>query len=406
MASVARTFGRVISLSLQNETSQWYRQGWNNRISLMANRSITRWMYAFATLSNGTGSHQPAEYSTFAGLSFTLAPRVMAAATRGDTWGGQAGKHTATSQAMVQQSLPIGPGLGYRLVLSQGESEINQANVQYQGAYGRLEADYTRSGYDVSEKGRASLTASGGMVLIGGRPFLSRAIQDSYALIRVPGVANVRGTLSNQEIGATNRNGDLLIPNLLHYYGNRVGINDKDIPLDYDIAATERTIAPPFRDGVVVAFPVRRVSSVAGAAVVEDEGVAQGPGTLHALNVGVVTSCAAGENRPTRPGRRWLPWLSLAAVCAGLLLSGAAFADSRSSLVLVTVRVVDSCRVNATGASHGVDVSMRCTSAARPSVRMEDQSAPLASQGSLTGTKPVSSLSLTRTGDQVLRIDF
>jgi outer membrane usher protein len=272
MATVARTFGQVVSLSLQNETSQWYRQGWNNRVSLMANRTITKWMYAFATLSNSTRSHLPAEYSTFVGLSFTLAPRVMAAATRSDTWGGQSNKHTATSQAMVQQSLPIGSGLGYRLVLSQGQSEVNQANVQYQGAYGRVEADYMRNGYDLSGKGNASLAASGGVVLIGGRPFITRPVQDSYALIRVPGVANVRGTLSNQDIGTTDRNGDLLIPNLLHYYGNRVGINDKDIPLDYDIGATERTIAPPFRGGMVVPFPVRRVLSVAGTAVVEDKG--------------------------------------------------------------------------------------------------------------------------------------
>jgi hypothetical protein len=90
----------------------------------------------------------------------------------------------------------------------------------------------------------------------------------------------------------------------------------------------------------------------------------------------------------------------------GSLLSGAALADSRSSLVFVSVRVVDSCRVNATEDNHGVDVNMRCTSAARPSVRMENQGALLASEGSLTGTKPVSSVSLARTGDQVLRIDF
>jgi len=35
---------------------------------------------------------------------------------------------------------------------------------------------------------------------------------------------------------------------LLHYYGNRIGIDDRDIPLDHDIGATERvyraTISP------------------------------------------------------------------------------------------------------------------------------------------------------------------
>jgi hypothetical protein len=74
---------------------------------------------------------------------------------------------------------------------------------------------------------------------------------------------------------------------------------------------------------------------------------------------------------------------------------------------MVSVHVVDSCQVKAAGASNSVDINMRCTSAARPSVRMENQGALLvASEGALTGTEPVSSVSLTRTGDQVLRIDF
>jgi hypothetical protein len=95
-----------------------------------------------------------------------------------------------------------------------------------------------------------------------------------------------------------------------------------------------------------------------------------------------------------------------ACLLATTLFAGPALADSRSSLVFVSVRVVDSCRVNATEASNSVDVNMRCTSAARPSVRMENQGALLAAEGGLTGSKPVSSISLARSGDQVLRIDF
>jgi len=101
-----------------------------------------------------------------------------------------------------------------------------------------------------------------------------------------------------------------------------------------------------------------------------------------------------------------LRWLSLATLGAGLWLSGTALADSRSSLVFVSVRVIDSCRVNAIEAGNGVDVNMHCTSAARPSVRMESQGTVLVSEGSLSGTSPVSSVSLARSGDQILRIDF
>jgi outer membrane usher protein len=64
---------------------------------------------------------------------------------------------------------------------------------------------------------------------------------------------------------------------MLHYYGNRIGIDDKDIPLDHDIGATERIIAPPTRGGAIVTFPVRRVQSVSGTVVVDDQGATKLP---------------------------------------------------------------------------------------------------------------------------------
>jgi len=270
-ASVARNVGKIASLSLQYEATEWRNAGWNNRITLAANRTLTRWMYAFTTLSNIYTRDRPTEYDLFAGLSFMPADRVAAGATRTDHWGGQSG-HGGTTQATLQQSLPLGPGVGYRLVAAQGENAINEANAQYQGAYGRLEADYQHQGLGAEDRGHATVTATGGLVLIGGRAYLSRPLQDSYALIRVPGVPGVHGLVSNQPVGTTDSKGDLLVPSMLHYYGNRVEIDDRDIPLDHDIGATEKTIAPPSRGGAIVIFPVQRVLSVAGTVVIDDRG--------------------------------------------------------------------------------------------------------------------------------------
>jgi outer membrane usher protein len=276
LASISRNLGKVASVSLQYEATEWRDAGWNNRITLAANRSITRWMYAFATVSNIYTRAWPVEYDMFVGLSFVPADRVTAGATRSDHWGGQSG-HGGTTQATLQQSLPLGQGVGYRLVAAQGENAINEANAQYQGAYGRIEADYQHQGYDTENRGTATLTATGGLVLIGGRGYLTRSVQDSYALIRVPGVPGVHGLVSNQVVGTTDSKGDLLIPTMLHYYGNRIGIDDKDIPLDHDIGATERIIAPPTRGGAIVTFPVRRVQSVSGTVVVDDQGATKLP---------------------------------------------------------------------------------------------------------------------------------
>jgi outer membrane usher protein len=272
LASIARNINKVASLSVQYEAIEWRDSGWNNRITLAANRTITRWMYAFATVGSVLSRAWPAEYDMFLGLSFVPAERTTASATRSDHWGGPSA-HGGTSQATLQQSLPLGPGIGYRLVAAQGQNAVNEATAQYQGAYGRIEADYQRQGYSAKDRGHATLTATGGLVLIGGSAYLTRPLQDSYALIRVPGVPGVHGTMSNQVVGTTDSKGNLLVPSMLHYYGNRIGIDDKDIPLDHDIGSTERIIAPPTRGGAIVSFPVRRVLSVSGTVVIDDQGL-------------------------------------------------------------------------------------------------------------------------------------
>ncbi len=211
------------------------------------------------------------EYRTFVGLSYSVAERTTAAASRTDHWGGQSGRGE-NAQASVQHSLPVGSGYGYRVTVAQGDNTLNDAVAQYQGSLGRVEAEYQRQGFDAGERGHASVTATGGLVVMGGRAFLTRPIQDSFAMIRVPGVAGVHGLMSNQVVGTTDAKGDLLIPSLLSYYGNRIGIDDKDIPLDHEIGSTELTIAPPYRGGAIVSFPVRRVLAVAGTVIVEDHG--------------------------------------------------------------------------------------------------------------------------------------
>jgi outer membrane usher protein len=145
--------------------------------------------------------------------------------------------------------------------------------VQYQGPYGRYEANYSR----IDGHNETLLNTAGGLAFIGGDFFVTRPVQDSFAVIQVPGIAGVRGYSSNQDVGHTNFQGNLFVPNLLPYYGNRLGISDKDVPLNYTIAATEKLVAPPFRGGAVVSFPIDRVQRITGKVVLEDHGAAVTP---------------------------------------------------------------------------------------------------------------------------------
>lgn len=166
--------------------------------------------------------------------------------------------------AEIQRPMPVGTGWGYRLQSATGPDDTSgHASVQYQNDFGRYEV-----GIDPEHPGQATLSAAGAVVYQSGKIAPTRPVALSFALIRVPGVEGVRVYLSNQLVGRTDDRGDLLVPNLLPYYGNRIRIDDRDVPMTHDIQVIEKTIAPPPRGGALVIFPAREVRAAVGTVVV------------------------------------------------------------------------------------------------------------------------------------------
>jgi outer membrane usher protein len=271
-STVALTLASIAMVSLQYDAADWRDRRWLHRLMLLANRNLTGRLHAFVTLGCSLSDPVAPAYDTFAGLAYFVGERTTASATRSDRF--SEGGHAGTSHLDLQRSLPIGPGYGYRLVAEQGTSAVEEATGQWQGTHGRLEADYRHEGLRADQPGHATLTAAGGLVFIHRDFFFTRPVQDSYALIHVPGVPGVQGTLSNQVVGTTNAKGNLLVPNLLPYYGNRLGIDDKDIPLDFVIDATEMIVAPPYRGGAIASFPIHFVQRLTGTLTIGQDGIA------------------------------------------------------------------------------------------------------------------------------------
>lgn len=204
------------------------------------------------------GSQRFGEY--FAGLSFHLGRSTTANA------GIRQVDDRQELSVDVQRPLPVGTGYGYRLsARSTADEERDGTSVlQYQTSFGRYEASID----PLADDRDVSLSAAGGLIYQRGALFFSRPVQESFALVRVPGVPNVRVYASNQQVGRTDRNGNLLVPNLLPYYGNPLRINDQDIPLTYDVQDVEKVVAPPSRGGAYVEFPVSAVRTITGSVVV------------------------------------------------------------------------------------------------------------------------------------------
>ncbi len=212
-------------------------------------------------------------------LSWAFGQTTAASATYATSSAG------AVAAVDVQRTLPSGPGVGYRVHAENGAQPAASALLQVQGDHGLLSASYARSG-----PGQAgSVTAAGGLVLINSALFATRPVQDSFALIQVPGVSGVPATLNNQEIGRTDSSGNLLIPALLPYAANRLGIRVRSLSLAYKVGETEQVVAAPRRGGAVARFEVRRMHAVTGEIALVLPGGAQAPaqfGELSLINDG------------------------------------------------------------------------------------------------------------------------
>ncbi|HYG67739.1 MAG TPA: fimbria/pilus outer membrane usher protein, partial [Anaeromyxobacteraceae bacterium] len=186
--------------------------------------------------------------SAFANVTVTVAPRTSA------TTGASVVDERLGATAAVQRDLPAGTGVGYRLNgFAVQEAWNGSATLQAQSGFGRYELVVDRSDGGTTS-GRAS--ASGAVIGIGRKAFFSRPVTNGYALVRVPGVDGVRAFRENREVGRTDGDGDLLVTDLLAHYANHLSISDKDIPQDFDVRETKKTMAVPRRGGTLAVFDV------------------------------------------------------------------------------------------------------------------------------------------------------
>ena len=197
-------------------------------------------------------------YEVFAGLIFTLGKNHFGSINYQSQ-----GSDKALS-ASLEKNPPRGPGLGYKFTIqAQGNDNWEpggQAYVQYNGPYGIYAANYRRTSgtnsYDVN--------MSGSVAFIDKSFYLARPVNDSFSLVTVGDLADVRVYYSNEEVAVTNAKGKAVVPGLISYLDNKLSIEASDIPVNYEIAELERYVAPPYRSGSVVAFGITKIQSFEG----------------------------------------------------------------------------------------------------------------------------------------------
>ena len=190
------------------------------------------------------------EGKTIIGANFTRALDERTSASFGTT--SQPGSRQA--QLEVQRNLPAGNGLGYRLLAGAGDTTRAEAALSAQSDIGTYSVEAARS---QGQSGfRAS--ASGGVAVLGGDVFLSRRINESFAVVQVADYPNVRIYADNQLVARTGAAGTALLPQMRPYQENAIRIEQADLPLDAQVDAVKVDAVPYFRSGIVIPFQVKR----------------------------------------------------------------------------------------------------------------------------------------------------
>jgi outer membrane usher protein len=230
--------------------SQHFRNQDDTRIAILSyGASLGRTgSYSISMLRNLT-----VDMSTtlFALLSFTLDVSTNLSASAQSVRGGNGAIHYDFSTTL-QRNLPLGEGYGYRLQARSGGA--NQASYSLQNNVGTYTTETAQNqGYNTTRLGVA-----GGIAVLGGDAFLSRRIDQSFAVARIPDYPNVHVLVDNQPAGKTNANGNALIPRLRAYDINLITIDQRDIPLDAEIDTIRLHVVPYYRSGIAVTFPIKR----------------------------------------------------------------------------------------------------------------------------------------------------
>ena len=257
-ASSGFSLGRRASLSAQIGFGVSRDLGPRGRLSVVQNLQLTSQL-SLQLLASRTDNHLgDTQYDAFATLTFNFATNHLAAVS------GHVGSTSSDATASITKPIVGASGVGYQGSASLGPTQRYVASVQAQNSLVHVDASY------FNEQGRSHslFGASGTLVYMEGAGlFASRPIDQSFAVAEARGVPDAAVYLNNQEVARTNAKGVAFVPNLLPYYGNRIRIDDANLPADLQVESADVVIAPPPHGGARVTFESRRLRLVRGRVV-------------------------------------------------------------------------------------------------------------------------------------------
>ncbi|WP_341792874.1 MULTISPECIES: fimbria/pilus outer membrane usher protein [unclassified Rickettsia] len=160
----------------------------------------------------------------------------------------------------INFSAPISTplGFGYTANLMQGKTTDYNLQFNRNGQIG----DAALYLYKYNKNLTSQLEVKGSIVTLDKDFYFTRPINDSLALVKVGKLKDVAIYNNNLITGYTNKDGKVLIPNVLPYISSEIRLDDETLPLDTEFNSLALKVAPKWKSAVVVDFGVTIVNSV------------------------------------------------------------------------------------------------------------------------------------------------
>ncbi|KAI1692790.1 spore coat protein U domain-containing protein [Ditylenchus destructor] len=233
---------------------------------------VTAYVSAYSDLDRSNS------FGAFAMLNIRIGRSTMLTASA-ERDGGRTAFETQLEGLAGQRQGDVGWGLSNRVILD-GE-DTRRAYVSYRAPEALVRARIVQSGEDWL----ASLEMEGSVVAAGGGVFLANRIGDGFVIVKNagPGTEVLQGGV---RMGKTNDAGRVLLPDVVPYYPQQIFLDPATMADGWEAGATERIAVSGYRQGAVVDFSTRRVSS---ALVVLHDGAGR------PIEAGYVAAVEGGE---------------------------------------------------------------------------------------------------------------
>ncbi|WP_300411002.1 fimbria/pilus outer membrane usher protein [uncultured Alcanivorax sp.] len=144
--------------------------------------------------------------------------------------------------------------LGWDLAYSPDSDGIRRASGRWWTPYLDVQAGVFRQEDTTS----TFANLSGSLVTNYEDVFAANTMNNSFAIVDAGGFADVPVRRANRVIGHTNRNGKLLLPDMVPFTENKLNIDINDLPVDARIGDTELLVKPADLTGITARFSVEQ----------------------------------------------------------------------------------------------------------------------------------------------------